>query len=1694
MAENEPLAPADVLKNSIEAIRKGDAHVGRQGLIWVIQRDRTNIQAWLWLAYIIEDKKAKVDCYQRVLRLDPANETARKGIAKYGETPSPATASLTPAVRAPGHKALSELEYIETGPATTSTVNSRLDQARRDLLDLSLFNRLLNYRSLKSKGLEIVDEKPVEVFRILVQEGRPMSFLPTRKQDRQTKQATLLAETSEPDEVTLGQPGDDEGQRPDRHTDNKLQTPYTSEVLQSRLLNTYSAARTYVEEQGVNVLFLVLGTLRWYEAPSSEEARTAPLLLLPVELTRTDARSKFHVRYTEEEIGENLSLRAKLASDFGIMLPAFPEDEELDVALYLHQVTDAIRVMPRWEVEPEAVALGFFSFGKFLMFHDLKPDLWPEDMQPADHAILKGLLGNRFRREDDLLADDADTDEHLSPEDTHHVLDADSSQTIVILEAGRGRNLVVQGPPGTGKSQTIANLVAEALASGKTVLFVAEKMAALEVVKRRLDRVGLGEACLELHSHKANKKTLLNELKRALELGQPKMGTPIDLADLKRNRDRLNGYSRAVNEEIGDSHLTPYEVYGRLLLLKDALAATAPPEVATPGIEAWPLNRIELALSTTEELQVHIMGIGRPVDHPFWGCEITILLPSDQERIVSCLRAAIAALRALGEEAAKTPAAVLLPSRSAQDDIRKTGTILKYLLSAPPLAGVDIRAEAWITDAVSLQQVTESGIRLTELHRVYQATILPEAWKVDVSALRAALQPFVSKWWRAFSPRYRAESRRVKALCQSSGPKSIGGQLALLDAILEAQTLTPILEAFERSGSELFGQGWEGQSSDWIWIRETAAWMRSLHEAIQREALPPTTLTFLGSSPDLTSLRDLATRLEHLLEESNRTLGEVVATLHLNEAICLGEGRRLASCPFAEQAHLLRQWSGETHRLHEMVTLSELMTRMHEVGLQGLIAPLSEWPEAAHHAVHLLEHTWLSALLQRTLSERPVLARFDGDMHGHYMRKFCDRDLAMLHQNRVQLAHQHWKTLPRHEAEGRLGILYHEFAKKRRHKPIRTLMAEAGKVIQVLKPVFMMSPLSVAMYLPRGSVDFDLVIFDEASQVKPVDAFGAILRGHQVVVVGDDRQLPPTTFFETSVDVDDDYSESVTVDLESILGLCVAQGMPQRMLRWHYRSQHESLITVSNYEFYDNKLTVFPSPDNERRTVGLVYHYLPDTEYGRGGSRKNIAEARAVAETVMEHAHNSPDLTLGVAAFSASQMEAVRDQLEVLRRADPSCERFFQSHPEEPFFIKNLENVQGDERDVIFISIGYGRTAEGKVSMSFGPLNSDGGERRLNVLITRAKKRCEVFTNLRADDIDLGRTNARGVQVLKRFLKYADTGSLDLPTPSDREPGSAFEEAVASRLRALGYRVDHQVGTGGFFIDLAVVDEVATGRYLLGLECDGATYHSARSARDRDRLRQEVLETLGWRIHRIWSTDWFRNPEREIARAQAAIAAAQGSRRAPLAEKQVLPDQPAAVEIPRSAPSRASNRAVRIDDYVMVDLTIRGHRDDLHEVPAHWMAEWIRQVVSVESPVHEGEVLRRIADAAGVHRVGNRIEAAFQVGLQAAADQGLVKRRGRFLWDSDSSRLHVRSRSSLPNLSRRLDLIAPEEIALATSNVTESSYGIGRENLAKQVCEVFGFARVTEGMTAVVDNVIAQMLADGRLVSQGPFLALPQRN
>ncbi len=768
-----------------------------------------------------------------------------------------------------------------------------------------------------------------------------------------------------------------------------------------------------------------------------------------------------------------------------------------------------------------------------------------------------------------------------------------------------------------------------------------------------------------------------------------------------------------------------------------------------------------------------------------------------------------------------------------------------------------------------------------------------------------------------------------------------------------------------------------------------------------------------------------------------------------------------------------------------MVKFNQLSRKLEADGMLEIIQVAASWQGAGTSLLALSDATWFTAIIEVALEQRPELAQFDGETHWKALGRFRELDRNVLRQNRVLLAAKHWEQLPKYAAGGELGVLRREFEKKRRHLPVRQLIEKAGTVIQHIKPVLMMSPLSIAKFVPRDSLSFDTVIFDEASQIQPVDSFGAILRARQAVVVGDSKQLPPTTFFERLAE-ESDQDES-TRDLESVLGLFCAQGAPQRMLRWHYRSRHESLITVSNSEFYDNQLVLFPSPDWRKASVGLEFRHLPETEYEPGtGKRFNVGEAQEVARAVMDHALANPELTLGVAAFSQSQAQMIEDQLEMLRRNDTSLEPFFASHAEEPFFVKNLESVQGDERDVIFISVGYGKRAGGYMSMSFGPLNWDGGERRLNVLITRARCRCVVFSNFRADDIDLSRSRTRGVAALKRYLKYAETGIQDLPQVTERDLDSPFEEHVASELTKRGYDVRPQVGSGGFFIDLAVVDPDMPGRFMLGIECDGATYHSARSARDRDRLRQQVLEGLGWTIHRIWSTDWFRNPQRELERVVASIERAKLSPSPPIPRVKVQP----AVE----RTERTPQADIKARPYGMATIRVWLAQTELHMQPVYKLAEWVKQVVEVEGPVHIDEVARRITNAAGFSRVGRRIREAVQRGAQDAVRSGQVRRSGDFLFPVEMEATQVRDRSSTPAALKKIGLVAPEEIQQALLLTIQHSYGIDQDEALRTTARLLGFHRVGSDVLERIGNLLGGMIAQGMVKQDGDHLQISLSN
>jgi very-short-patch-repair endonuclease len=550
-------------------------------------------------------------------------------------------------------------------------------------------------------------------------------------------------------------------------------------------------------------------------------------------------------------------------------------------------------------------------------------------------------------------------------------------------------------------------------------------------------------------------------------------------------------------------------------------------------------------------------------------------------------------------------------------------------------------------------------------------------------------------------------------------------------------------------------------------------------------------------------------------------------------------------------------------RNHEQMREQGLQ-RIWEAVLSGFL-PIDKVEDGLRLAIY-------DQLSREIIGAHPELARVSGNEHNSRQSLFRDYDKMLIQLQRKRIAAQiASRHVPKGYAGGRkseyteLALINHELGKKTRHIPIRQLVNRAGHSLLALKPCFMMGPMSAAHYLEPGKMEFDLVVMDEASQVKPEDALGVIARGKQLVVVGDPKQLPPTSFFDRAADDEEDEDVAAVSQTDSILDAALPL-FPMRRLRWHYRSQHEKLIAYSNRHFYNNDLVIFPSPHADSPDYGTKFTYVPQ---GRFSNQHNIDEARVVAEAVVRHAMVRPNESLGVVAMSSKQRDQIERALDELCRERPDAEAAIDKllAMPDPLFIKNLENVQGDERDVIFISFTYG-PAElgGKVYQRFGPINSDVGWRRLNVLFTRSKKRMHVFSSMRSDDVLTSEASKRGVVALKGFLHFAEKGFLDAHTVhSGRGPDSDFEVAVMEALREAGFECEPQVGVAGFFIDLAVIDPGCPGRYLMGIECDGAAYHSAKSARDRDRLRQEVLERLGWNIRRVWSTDWFSNPAEVLA-------------------------------------------------------------------------------------------------------------------------------------------------------------------------------------------------------------------------------------
>lgn len=1570
-------------------------------------------------------------------------------------------------------------------------INQKLQSSRKELLDIGLRNNMLNFRKT-AKTLMVVDERSEDVFNILYRQDKAMTFAPMAR-----KKLAELAKAAKPDEAEDDTASDeellheldsldwssiadevDEAGKALRHLDTRLQTSIDDERLFLQLLKIHTEARGFIEEQGVNTLFLALGFLHWYEADSSENLRKAPLLLLPVSLERSGAKDAFKLKYSGDELIANLSLVAKLKTDFGLDMAscAFDEDnfatDESSLRRFYCDVADVVSKQGRWKVASNEIALGFFSFGKFLMFKDLDPKSWPEEKQPDTNGVMKRLLGSGFGDRPAAYAEDVNIDSVIKPGDVRFVKDADSSQTEAILEVREGSNLVIQGPPGTGKSQTITNIIAELIGQKKTVLFVAEKMAALEVVKRRLDESHLGDAVLELHSHKSTKQSVLKELGRTLDQGRPltKVGEE-DLASLKELQDSLNQYCVAVGSSAGASGLPFVEVLGQYLKLKRLY--TSLPVIPFAPMASWSHAEQQKRRELVDELVLHLEEMGRPDRSVFWGSERTFFSPIEQSSANDALQLAGSHLNALQSAAAALSERLMLTQPATLADVDVVCRAARRAAEAPRLEGVQLSTGEWQSRRDVIRELLDAGERMTACRTQHDSQLIDAAWEQDLLEVRQSLLAYGDKWWKVFSGRFRAARTRLQGLVRETLPKTNSGMLELVDSVLTYQQNKKVYDQHEALGSALFGAQWQRQKTDWAVLERLSAWVIKLHDDLGNGQIPPGIIAFLAGHTDASGLGDAVTGIEQHVIGLDKALHSALEVTGMQAENAKADVRKLGLAVLGER---LQQWQESLTALYQMARFNVLAEQLRKVKLDDLleIAISSDEPE---QLTAILDFSWYSGLVQRVYAEKPALQQFDRIKHEHQIARFKSLDLASLNHAQTHLAKQVWEGMPNINQPGEMAVLRAELNKKRRHIPIRQLIEKAGRAIQQIKPVFMMSPMSIANFLPPGKLEFDVVVFDEASQVKAVDAFGAIMRGKQVVVVGDTRQMPPTNFFSRDVDLDDE--DAATADIESILSMFKAAGSQERYLRWHYRSRHESLIAVSNVEFYDSKLVVFPSAGQHPHASGVGFDYLPDALYDRGRTRTNKGEAKAVAQAVMQHAIRTPELSMGVAAFSVAQRDLIQVEIELLRRQMPEAEVFFTAQGSEPFFVKNLENIQGDERDMIFISIGYGRNESGRIAREFGPLNREGGHRRLNVLITRAKLAMRVFCNFRADELELDAGASLGVRALKNFLKYAETGELEVARETGKPADSPFELEVIEALRERNYEVEPQVGTAGYFIDIAVKDPEYPGRYVLAIECDGAAYHSSRSARDRDRLRQGVLEGLGWNFHRIWSTDWFRNPQQEIARAVAAIEAA----RAKITEgRHAIPEvapEPKH-EIVRGAPAEEAVPSSS-QPYVKARLTPVASLTELHQEKPEQLARMIQSVVEVEAPVHTSEVTRRLMEVFGVTRAGTRITTAIENAIHLGVRQRLFHGRGDFVYSLENRPIPIRCRAHREPAERKFEWIAPEELDQALVETVTLGFSMSCEDAISGAVGLLGFGRATSKISAALEARIGSLAAEGRL-------------
>lgn len=1817
-------------------------------------------------------------------------------------------------------------------------LHNRIEIWKNQLLDFGKRNRLLNFLEGKRNNVTITYPSFHRLWELLVINEKEIKF-PFAKKVQVDNDGEEIYDTI---------------------IEGDVKTNKSLEDLQKTLRALRYKANTAIEEQGVNILYITFGMLKWKEQDNSTQIYSSPIILVPVKLLIESISSPYKLVLHDDEIVINPTLSHKLDRDFGIIIPDFDSVHE-DPELYLEKFARKVE-NSNWSIE-KSVHLANLSFLKINMYNDLERN----EYKLNENSVIASIVGEQNPIQIPENLNNFDHDKQIRPIDTFQVVDADSSQQDAILLSKKGVSFVLQGPPGTGKSQTITNIIAEAIADGKKVLFVSEKMAALQVVYNRMVGVGLADLCLALHSHKAKKKELLHELANSINLNHTRVReealTQLEL--LERKRDLLNEYQKELHTPTSSLNVSIYNIQGRLAKLENvpdvifSIADTA--QTTEKQLSERIFLLTDLSKTIGKRREDYSNNVWRNSTVTFLSNElrhdidsrVTMAIPllSQLEILHSstCSKLGIDIVPSLKgndnliqilQVAAKSPtiptewvfdqnADILieqvckyrdsaeriisltqeiksiykenyeLNAREYRDDLsslmrqlrlrinsqddnqlascienthselqQATARISTLFESADLLAtklGITAPAniehmQIFVNSILALKKITDikpapkwfetdwqNNIEFEiESHKSLHNTVVEtehclldgfdkEILSLDFYPILQRFRGEYDSFLRVLKSGYRTDINKLNSLSKAKKLsyvdalkalnmlKTISDNEEIIDShsaqyheiygdyyleldtnwkslsnsidifknnIRQVHTVTPQLIQIVSQGqlpvndisqfislSSSFNLNEEllklqnaltiniAQITNWAEIKtysdqtiylakefiskyqtlmnmrftscdyETAIsdldYVISMNDLNDKLLQQKDTIKGLYKDyyhgvetnwEELTEALKYASELRNLASEYNlqdsiiknvcidkETISycaDMYDSLYENRVV-LDEYIKWFSSLFNNEEDFYSSYiqdlsdrmslcKDKKFLLEEWVDYCSNREKCNEAGLGEYINKVEELKIDSNYIVDAYCKRFYRLWLDAILPDFPAVQNFRGRIQTQTINEFCELDKSQFKIARARVRERALRRIPDFDsinaARDEIAILKRELNKQRKLMPLRKLFMAIPNLITVLRPCFMMSPLSVSVFLEAQSYNFDLVIFDEASQVHTEDAIGAIMRGKQVIIVGDTKQLPPTSFFSTSsndedydVDTDDTIEDNNAEAFDSILDEAVAV-LPERSLRWHYRSRDERLIAFSNIKVYNSQLITFPSPNELVPDTGVEYVFVKDGVYDRGGKKNNIIEARKVADLVFEHFKKYPTRSLGVVTFSEAQQNAVDAAIRQKRLQNPMFDKFFIEDKEEPFFIKNLENVQGDERDTIIFSIGYAKDSKGIMYMNFGPLSREGGYRRLNVAITRAKYNVKLVGSITPNDIELDKVSSEGVKMLHSYIEYAQQGIIalekELTFNYSLRFDSPFEEAVYDFLQSKGYNVVTQVGCSGFRIDMAIKHPIHSGQFVIGIECDGATYHSSRTARERDRLRQTVLEDMGWTIYRIWSTDWIKDQTTEEDKLINAIENV-------LSGLKMDNDNNSAFIDANYQEGNSILSSTDIEEIIMPSgkldagygFEIYKRANPIEEQNIIGKTDIILNVISTEQPIHFEELCKRTVPLFDRQKVTSYVRDAVRGILRCFLHDKISVDEKDFVRLIGFEEVKVRIPDPNDDYIRPITCICDKELALAMKTIASNSYGITQDNLFITTAREFGFKRTGENIINTLMPVYLTMLDNGEV-------------